>query len=132
MALMANVLGAQVIEKHFTLNRAWKGTDHAFSLEPIGLQKLVRDLHRVRAALGDGKKRPLPGEEKPLFKMGKKLVAARELPTGHVLTRDDIAIKSPSDGVPPFELEHVIGQALRRRLNADENISFEDLTGAEG
>jgi sialic acid synthase len=132
MALMANVLGAQVIEKHFTLNRAWKGTDHAFSLEPIGLQKLVRDLHRVRAALGDGKKQPLPGEEKPLFKMGKKLVAARDLPAGHVLTRDDIAIKSPNDGVPPYEFENFIGQALLRRLNADENISFEDLAGAAG
>jgi sialic acid synthase len=132
MALMANVLGAQVIEKHFTLNRAWKGTDHAFSLEPIGLQKLVRDLHRVRAALGDGNKRPLPSEDKPLFKMGKKLVAARDLPAGYVLARDDIAIKSPNDGVPPYELENFIGQALLRRLNADENISFEDLAGAGG
>lgn len=130
MALMASVLGAQVIEKHFTLNRAWKGTDHAFSLEPIGLQKLVRDLHRVRAALGDGKKQPLPSEGKPLFKMGKKLVAARDLPAGHVLTSDDIAIKSPNDGVPPYELENLIGKTLLRHLNEDENISFEDLAGA--
>lgn len=125
MALIANVLGAQVIEKHFTLNRAWKGTDHAFSLEPIGLQKLVRDLHRVRAALGDGNKRPIPSEEKPLFKMGKKLVATRDLPAGHVLTREDLAIKSPNDGLPPYELEHLIGRSLLRHLNADENILFE-------
>lgn len=130
MALMANVLGAQVIEKHFTLNRAWKGTDHAFSLEPIGIQKLVRDLRRVRAALGDGKKRPLPSEDKPLFKMGKKLVAARDLPPGHVLTCDDIAIKSPNDGLPPYELENLVGKLLIRRLNEDENISFEDVAGA--
>ena len=46
------VLGARVVEKHFTLNRAWKGTDHAFSLEPVGMRKLVRDLRRVRVALG--------------------------------------------------------------------------------
>lgn len=131
MALMANVLGAQVIEKHFTLNRAWKGTDHAFSLEPIGLQKLVRDLRRVRAALGDGDKRPIPSEDKPLFKMGKKLVAARDLPAGHVLTRDDIAIKSPNDGLPPYELENLVGKRLIRRLNEDENITFEDVAGAE-
>ena len=57
MALVAYMLGARIIEKHFTLNRAWKGTDHAFSLEPAGMRKLVRDLQRARMALGDGVKR---------------------------------------------------------------------------
>lgn len=46
MAVAAYVLGARVVEKHFTLNRAMKGTDHAFSLEPVGLKKMVRDLQR--------------------------------------------------------------------------------------
>ncbi len=128
MALAAYVLGARVIEKHFTLNRAWKGTDHAFSLEPIGLRKLVRDLRRARMAMGDGIKRPLPCEEKALFKMGKKLVAARDLPAGHVLTRQDISIKSPNDGLPPYELENVIGKVVRRSLREEENILFDDLS----
>ena len=78
MALVAYMLGARVFEKHFTLNHAWKGTDHAFSLMPDGMRRFVRDLHRVPAALGDGVKRPLPSEERPLAKMGKKLVAARD------------------------------------------------------
>ena len=60
MAVAAYVLGARVVEKHFTLNRAAKGTDHAFSLEPVGLRKLVRDLQRVRVALGDGIKSVSP------------------------------------------------------------------------
>src|SRR3954447_16444257 len=90
MALVAYMLGARVIEKHFTLNHAWKGTDHAFSLMPEGLRKLVRDLARIRPALGDGVKRPLAVEAKPLEKMGKKLVAARDLEEGHVLTPDDV------------------------------------------
>ena len=59
MALVAYMLGARVIEKHFTLNHAAKGTDHAFSLMPEGMRKLVRDLQRVPGALGDGVKRPL-------------------------------------------------------------------------
>jgi len=126
-AVAAFVLGARVFEKHFTLHHTWKGTDHAFSLEPIGLRKYVRDLRRVRAALGDGIKRALPCEEKPLFKMGKKLVAARDLQAGHVLSRKDIAIKSPNDGLPPYELERMIGKVLRRALKEDENILFEDL-----
>jgi sialic acid synthase len=127
MALVGYLLGAQVIEKHFTLNRAWRGTDHAFSLEPIGMRKLVRDLRRARVALGDGIKRPLPCEAKPLFKMAKKLVAARNLPAGHILTREDVAIKSPNDGLPPYELDNVIGKVTLRALREDENISYEDL-----
>ena len=127
MALVGYIQGARTIEKHFTLNRAMKGTDHAFSLERPGMRRLVRDLRRARVALGDGVKRPYPSEAAPLYKMGKKLVAAHDLPAGHVLTREDVAIKSPNDGLPPYELEKVIGKVTLRALEEDENISFEDL-----
>jgi len=130
MALVGYILGARAIEKHFTLNRATRGTDHAFSLEPPGLQKMVRDLRRARAALGDGIKQPIPNETKPLYKMGKKLVAARDLPAGWTLTRQDVAIKSPNDGLPPYELENVMGRTLLHPLKEDENIAFEDLQEA--
>src|SRR6266545_3952891 len=128
MALVAYMLGARVIEKHFTLNHAWKGTDHAFSLMPEGLRKLVRDLQRVPAALGDGVKRPLPVEGKPLEKMGKKLVAARDLELGHVLTADDIAIKSPADGgLPPYERDRLVGRRLRRPMAFEDFVTFDDV-----
>ena len=127
MADVAYILGARVIEKHFTLNRASKGTDHAYSLEAVGMRKLVRDLHRVRVALGTGVKQALPIERKPLYKMGKKLVAAQCLPAGHVLTAKDVAIKSPSDGLAPFHLPAVLGKALRRELQEDDAILFDDL-----
>jgi sialic acid synthase len=128
MALVAYMLGARVIEKHFTLNHAWKGTDHGFSLMPEGLRKLVRDLRRVPVALGDGVKRPLPVEEKPLEKMGKKLVAARDLELGHVLAADDLAAKSPADGgLPPYELDRLVGRRLRRPLVAEDFVTFDDV-----
>jgi len=73
MALVGYVLGARVIEKHFTLNRAMQGTDHAFSLERPGMKRLVRDLRRAHAATGDGVKRPYPSEAGPLYKMAKKI-----------------------------------------------------------
>jgi N-acetylneuraminate synthase/sialic acid synthase len=104
-----------------------RGTDHVYSLEPAGLRKLVRDLERTREALGDGVKRRLPCEEKPLYKMGKKLVAARDLPAGQVLTVADVAIKSPNDGLAPYELDRVLGRALTRALAEDENIAWADL-----
>jgi len=87
MSVAAYTLGARVIEKHFTLNRASKGTDHAFSLEPSGLSKLCRDLARAHAALGDGTKRYLPSEVAPISKMRR-----RDTPGGLKITgqRDDI------------------------------------------
>jgi N-acetylneuraminate synthase/sialic acid synthase len=129
MAVAAFVLGARVIEKHFTLNHTWKGTDQAFSLEPIGMRKLVRDLRRTHIALGDGVKRIYPSEVSPISKMGKKLVAARNLNAGQKITVQDIAIKSPADdGLPPFELENVIGKTLKVDLKEDDNILFTNLT----
>jgi len=59
--------------------------------------------------------------------MGKKLVAARDLAVGHVLTCDDVAIKSPSDGLPPYELDSVLGQRILQPLVEDENITPEVL-----
>lgn len=127
MAIVAYVLGGRVVEKHFTLNRAWKGTDHAFSLEPVGMRKMVRDLERTRVALGDGQKKVYPSEASPIMKMGKKIVAARPLPAGHVLTSDDVALKSPGDGLPPYELDNVIGQTLDHPVNEDDEITFQIL-----
>ncbi|MBM3181478.1 MAG: N-acetylneuraminate synthase [Chloroflexi bacterium] len=127
MAVAAYVLGSRVVEQHFTLNHTWKGTDHAFSLEPIGMRKLVRDLRRVRIALGDGEKKIYPTEVNPITKMGKKLVASHNLKAGQTLTILDVAVKSPSDGIPPYELDNVIGKVLTKDLNEDDNFSFEIL-----
>ncbi|MEW5984252.1 MAG: N-acetylneuraminate synthase family protein [Acidobacteriota bacterium] len=127
MAVAAFVLGARVIEKHFTLNRAWKGTDHPFSLEPVGMRKMVRDLERTWLAMGDGVKKIYSSEVSPIIKMGKKLVAARTLQVGHVLREEDICLKSPADGIPPYELENVVGRRLLQPLIEEETILFEML-----
>jgi sialic acid synthase len=128
MPVAAFVLGARIVEKHFTLNRAMKGTDHRFSLEPVGLRKLVRDLQRTRLALGNGEKTPYPTETDPITKMGKKIVAARALPAGYVLEREDLGLKSPADGgLPPYELDAVIGRTLRHPVAEDAAFTFDDL-----
>ncbi len=128
MPVASYMLGARMVEKHFTLNRAWKGTDQAFSLEPTGLRKMIRDLQRTRIALGDGRKQCYPSEEKPLFKMAKKMVASRDLPAGHVVTREDINFKVPNDGLPPYEIDKVVGRTLKVDLVEDQNYTLEDLT----
>jgi len=131
MPVAAYMLGARVIEKHFTLNHTWKGTDHAFSLEPIGFGKMIRDLHRLPGAIGDGIKKVFKSEIQPMVKMGKKLVAARDLPAGHCIRHEDVAIKSPGDGLAPYEIEKVVGRVTTRPLAADDDIRFDILNGAE-
>lgn len=132
MPLVAFALGARIVEKHFTLNRAMKGTDHAFSLERTGMQKLVRDLRRARLALGDGRKQTYVSERSPIHKMGKKLVAARPLPAGHVLTPEDIAIKSPADGLPPYYFDQLVGAVTLRPLHEDDNLDWSHVRTASG
>ena len=127
MPVAAYILGARIVEKHFTLNRAMKGTDHAFSLEPVGLRKMVRDLDRTYKALGNGIKKVYESEKAPIIKMGKSLVVARDLPTGHVIGANDIVMKSPAGGIPPFELNKVIGRVTLRPLVQDDFLTLEVL-----
>jgi len=127
MALVAYVLGARVIEKHFTLNRSSKGIDHAFSLEPEGMRKLVRDVSRAAIATGDGVKRIHEAELPAKTKMGKKIVAAHDLPVGHLIAPDDLAYKSPGNGLAPYEADRLIGRPLRRAVSVDDALGLEDV-----
>jgi sialic acid synthase len=114
MGLVAYVLGARIIEKHFTLNRAMKGTDHSFSLEPDGLRKMVRDIGRAKDAMGDGVKRPYESEAAPLKKLSKMIVAKGDLEAGTVLTEDHFDYRSPGHGVPPADSHLLVGKTLTR------------------
>jgi len=128
MPVAAYMLGARIVEKHFTLNRASKGTDHAFSLEPVGLRKMVRDLERTHKALGNGFKKIYDSEKAPITKMGKSLVVARDVPSGHILGPGDIVMKSPGGGIPPYELDKVLGRVTLRPLMEDDFLTFEVLS----
>ncbi len=127
MPVAAYMLGARIVEKHFTLNRASKGTDHAFSLEPVGMRKLVRDLERTYRAMGDGVKKIYDSERAPIVKMGKSLVVARSLPSGHVIAEQDIVMKSPGGGIPPYDLAKVLGRVTLKALHEDDFLSFDVL-----
>jgi N-acetylneuraminate synthase/sialic acid synthase len=95
------------------------------------MRRLVRDLRRIPDAVGDGTKRPLESEERTLAKMGKQLVAARALPAGHVLAPGDLVAKSPADGgLPPYELDDLLGRELARPLAADQGVGADDLEPA--
>ncbi|MFI6067025.1 N-acetylneuraminate synthase family protein [Micromonospora sp. NPDC051227] len=122
LSWIAYALGARVIEKHVTLDRGAAGSDHHFSLLPADLAELVEGLRRVRRAMGSPVKRAMPAEAPALRKMAKKLVASRDLPAGHRLEPCDVAVKSPGDGMRPYQLPEVLGRTLTRALAADAHI----------
>jgi len=125
MPVIAYVLGARVVEKHFTLNRAMKGTDHKFSHEPTGLRKMVRDLNRARQALGSAEKKQLSCESSAVQKMGKSLFFSRDVQSGEIISQDMICLKSPGEGIPPSELPQVIGKKITMDLPIETQLSFE-------
>lgn len=125
MPISAYVLGARIIEKHFTFNRTAKGTDHAWSLEPQGMKRMVRDLRRLKQALGDGVKRTYESESKPLYKMGKGLYFSRDLPKGHKLNNGDICIKSPKTNVSPIHYDYFQGKILDQDVKKEQSIIWE-------
>tara|TARA_A100000164_G_scaffold377965_1_gene418451 strand:- start:202 stop:1230 length:1029 start_codon:yes stop_codon:yes gene_type:complete len=126
-ASIAYMLGARIFEKHFTLNRAWKGTDQSFSLEPTGLKKLVRNLKRIPKMLGSDKKQVLESEKTPIQKMAKSIVASNYLKEGTIIKLGDLAFKSPGGGLAPYFRDEVLGKKLRSNKNKDDLINFEDI-----
>jgi N,N'-diacetyllegionaminate synthase len=125
VAIAATALGAAVIEKHFTLDRHMPGPDHAASLEPAELATLVWKVRATARALGDGVKRPQPGELETARLVRRSWRAARPLAAGVVLADGDAVLKRPADGLPPDRSP--VGRRLRHGLEADAPIRAEDV-----
>ena len=125
-AVAAVALGAQVIEKHFTLDRALPGPDHKASLEPDELAAMIRKLRETAAMLGDGEKKPAPGEAETAALVRRSWHAARDIAAGTVLSAKDLVLKRPADGLAPNSCP--AGRRLAVALRADEPIRHEHLS----
>lgn len=123
--IAAAALGAEVIEKHFTLNRHSEGPDHKASLEPDELCVMVKAIRSVEKAMGDGVKRPTKNEIEIKSIARRSLVAARDIKAGSVVASDDIAIKRPGNGILPEFRETIIGMQATRDINIDSVIRWE-------
>ena len=122
VSMAAIALGACVLEKHFTLDRGLPGPDHAASLEPAELTRLVEGVRVVERALGNGIKQPGSAEVANRAMVRKSLLAARDLQEGHLLTLDDIAVKRPGDGISPMSLWDMVGRATTRTVAEGESL----------
>ncbi len=127
MTLAACVLGAKVVERHFTLDRTMKGGDHAASLEPAGFNKMVRDIRAYEVALGDGVKR-IVDAEKPIFiKLAKSVVSRVSIKAGDVIEREMLTTKGPGNGISPMDINEVVGKRAKYDIEGDKVIRYEDL-----
>ena len=120
----ATVLGAQVIEKHFTLDKSLPGPDQQASLDPAELAAMVQAVRHVEAALGDGHKH-LTASEAPNKAIARKsIVAARPIAEGEVFTEENLTTKRPGDGVSPMRWHEVLGLRAKRAFAEDEKIEL--------
>lgn len=125
--LVALTLGASIIEKHITLDRTLPGPDHPASLEPPGIQRLVRDIRNAELALGRNEKRLTTMEMLNRHVLRKSLIAATDLVVGTVVTREMTSVSGPGKGLSPQRLEELIGVQLDRSIRAGEYFTEGDL-----
>ena len=118
--LAVAAIGAQVIEKHFTLDKDLPGPDHKASLDPNELREMVKLLDEVGQLLGNGVKTPCPEEVPTAAVTVKSLLAAYELKAQHQLDSADICVKRPGTGVSPMRYWDYIGKTLSRDYKQEE------------
>ena len=122
VSIAAVARGAVVIEKHFTLDRALPGPDHAASLEPEELKQLVSSIRNVELALGSTIKAPANAEASNRLIVRRSVVAARAIRRGELLSEEMLACKRPGNGVSPMELWSLLGRPAERDYKPDEPI----------
>ena len=120
----AAVLGAQVIEKHFTLDKSLPGPDQKASLDPAEFKAMVDAARHVEAALGDGHKHLTESEAPNKTVARKSIVAARAIKAGEIFTTENLTTKRPGDGISPMRWYEVLGQAAKRDFAEDEKIEL--------
>lgn len=121
--IAAVALGATVIEKHFTLDKTMTGPDHAASLEPHELFKMVSCIRNIEAAMGEGVKKPSPSEIKNMAVARKSIVAACNIAKGEIFTEYNLTVKRPGIGLSPMKWDEVIGTIAKKDFLTDELIT---------
>lgn len=124
VAVAAAALGAEVIEKHLTLDRNMEGPDHKASLEPDELAEMVKAVRHIELALGDGKKEPTESEQKNIVIARKSIVARCDIKEGGIFTEENLTAKRPGGGISPMQWNQVLNKEAKRDFAADEMIEM--------
>ena len=120
--IAAAARGAQIIEKHFTLDKNMVGPDHKASLEPQELCDMVSAIRNIEKALGSAEKKPSASEKKNMAVARKSIVARTAIRAGEILTEQNLAVKRPGSGISPMRWNEIVGTIARKDYIEDELI----------
>ncbi|HEU4717027.1 MAG TPA: N-acetylneuraminate synthase family protein [Bacteroidia bacterium] len=121
---IATLLGAAVLEKHFTHDKTLPGNDHYHAMDRDDLKHFHREMDFVFKVLGDFKKHPLASEEKSRANARRSLVALKNIKSGEAVTRDHLTWKRPASGISPKDIEQLIGKKALRDISEDEVLKW--------
>jgi len=125
--LVAVSLGANIIEKHFTLDKKMKGPDHSFSIEPLSLKKLISEIKVIPSIRGNGIKIIQESEKKIQPIVRKSITSRIEIKNGEILDATKISIKRPAGGIEPVNYNKILGKKVNKDIPKDKAILWEDL-----
>lgn len=126
ISVAATLIGASVIEKHITLDRSMRGTDHAGALEEAGLNSLVKSINAVKLCLGHSEKEFLECTTNTKNKLAKSLTSLINIKKGEILDESMICLKSPGHGILWRNKELIIGKKAKNDIIADYTLSLDD------
>jgi N-acetylneuraminate synthase len=126
-AIMSVALGAEIIEKHITLDKNMEGPDHKASADIEEFQKYVKLIRQAEKAMGDGVKRIQPSESNTAKVAKKSLTARRDIEEGEILSEDNVICLRPGDGISPIKFSEVFGKKALHAISKDEQIKFDNI-----
>lgn len=127
--IAAVAMGANVIEKHFTLDRKLVGPDHVSSLEPKELESMVNSIRNVELAIsGNGEKLPTPSEKKNISLVRKSIHSSKFIESGQIISEDDLIPLRPGDGISPMEWYKIIGSKAKHDIPSYYKIKYSDFS----
>ena len=121
-SIAAVVFGAQIIEKHFTLNKNMKGPDHKISLEPKELKFMINCIRNIEVAIGSGIKKKTQSEKKNISLVRRSIVAKTNILKGEYFSSENLTVKRPADGKSPLLWDSIIGKKSKKNYLIDEKI----------
>ena len=124
--VIAVAIGACVIEKHFTLDKSMEGPDHKASLDPVELKELVQAIRMTEVMLGNGEKKPAPEEVLVADVIRKSIITRRRIFSGAIIKGEDLIIKRPGNGIPPKQINEIIGKKAVKDIPEDTQLKRED------
>jgi len=121
-------MGADIIEKHFTLDKKLEGPDHSFSIQPDDLKLLINRIRLIEKIRGNGIKIPTNSEIKNKLAIRKSIYASQRIIKGNIFSSKNLAIKRPGDGIEPKHWNNIINKKSTRDINKDELITWDDFS----